>query len=71
MRHRDSPLVTAPEEIPEWDDDQRDACIVCGRSGNVTDFQSCNGCGNALCVYCASEGEDDFGNVRCDPWCGL
>lgn len=60
------------EDLEDWDgDDESLACFNCGRTGFPHEMHSCNGCGNQLCDCCAYDGEDDFGNVHCDPGCGL
>lgn len=51
------------------DYETEDFCVACGAGGPIDDFATCDGCGNAVCNGCADE--DDFGNVQCDPECGL
>lgn len=55
-------------DADQSDNEERDSCIACSRSGGPYDFETCNGCGNAVCRSCAIE--DDFGNVACIEGCG-
>lgn len=63
--------MTEPYEhnIDDFEGGDKDGCVVCGRFENTWELGTCDGCGSAVCREC--EADDDFGNTRCAPECGV
>lgn len=57
-------------EIDRADDcdhieDDGEFCIDCGQVAASDETETCNSCGNTLCLKCAAEATDEFHNTAC------